>query len=237
MALFDRQLGTRRRRAHRSSTRRPGRYRSRCSRTTLSKRVYDKLAAVYDLTFGPTLHPGRCRRIQRMTIDPGDRSSRSASAPASISRSIRATATVTGIDFSAACWRRRASASRAKGMENVRLLQMDAQRSQVRRPLLRHRLRAVPDQRRARSGQGRARDAPRLPSRRTHRLPESLPQPEPALSRVERAISPIDDSHRLQVRPRPAGVPGPGRAEAGLDREGERPAHLVARHLRQGQLS
>jgi len=35
--------------------------------------VYDKLAKVYDLVFGPTLHPGRLRAIQRMDIQPDER--------------------------------------------------------------------------------------------------------------------------------------------------------------------
>ena len=35
--------------------------------------VYDKLAKVYDLTFGPTLHPGRLQAIQRMGITGQDR--------------------------------------------------------------------------------------------------------------------------------------------------------------------
>src|SRR5437868_15463097 len=35
--------------------------------------VYEKLASVYDLIFGPTLHPGRVHAIQRMGIKPGDR--------------------------------------------------------------------------------------------------------------------------------------------------------------------
>src|SRR5258708_34086818 len=35
--------------------------------------VYDKLAIVYDLTFGPTLHPGRLQAIERMHIQPGER--------------------------------------------------------------------------------------------------------------------------------------------------------------------
>src|SRR5207302_7498035 len=36
-------------------------------------RVYEKLASVYDFTFGPTLHPGRVQAIQRMGIRTGDR--------------------------------------------------------------------------------------------------------------------------------------------------------------------
>ncbi len=34
--------------------------------------VYEKLAVVYDWTFGPTLHPGRLQAIQRMGIQPGE---------------------------------------------------------------------------------------------------------------------------------------------------------------------
>ena len=32
------------------------------------ERVYEKLAGVYDLTFGPTLHPGRLQALDRMAI-------------------------------------------------------------------------------------------------------------------------------------------------------------------------
>ena len=35
--------------------------------------VYDKLAIIYDLIFGPTLHPGRLKAIERMNIQPGER--------------------------------------------------------------------------------------------------------------------------------------------------------------------
>src|SRR3569832_2136006 len=35
--------------------------------------VYDKIAKVYDLFFGPTLHPGRLQAIQRMNIQPRER--------------------------------------------------------------------------------------------------------------------------------------------------------------------
>src|SRR3954451_640297 len=36
-------------------------------------RVYENLAWVYDLTFGPALHPGRVDAIERMGIKAGDR--------------------------------------------------------------------------------------------------------------------------------------------------------------------
>ena len=35
--------------------------------------VYDKLASVYDLIFGPILHPGRLVALERIGINPGDR--------------------------------------------------------------------------------------------------------------------------------------------------------------------
>src|SRR3990170_312008 len=37
------------------------------------ERVYEKLSKVYDLIFGPTLHPGRLVALERMGIRPGDR--------------------------------------------------------------------------------------------------------------------------------------------------------------------
>ena len=40
--------------------------------------------------------------------------------------------------------------------------------------------------------------------------------------------------HRLQVGPRPAGIPGAGGADPGVDREGQHPADLVAGDLHQG---
>ena len=36
------------------------------------ERVYEKLANVYDLIFGPTLHPGRLVARDRMGFRPGD---------------------------------------------------------------------------------------------------------------------------------------------------------------------
>ena len=35
--------------------------------------VYAKLASVYDVVFGPALHPGRLRAVERMDLQPGDR--------------------------------------------------------------------------------------------------------------------------------------------------------------------
>src|SRR3954470_7504108 len=41
--------------------------------TDFVTRVYENLASVYDLIFGPTLHPGRVQALRRMGIKAGDR--------------------------------------------------------------------------------------------------------------------------------------------------------------------
>src|SRR5574342_1153616 len=62
--------------------------------------VYDKLAKVYDLIFGPTLHPGRLQAIQRMDIQPGERVLE-VGVGTGINLSLYPkNCTVTGIDFS-----------------------------------------------------------------------------------------------------------------------------------------
>jgi phosphatidylethanolamine/phosphatidyl-N-methylethanolamine N-methyltransferase len=87
--------------------------------------VYDKLAKVYDLTFGPTLHPGRLQAIQRMQIQPGERVLE-VGVGTGINLSLYPKeASVTGIDFSNSMLEK-ARERVAKGIRNVRLLQMDA---------------------------------------------------------------------------------------------------------------
>jgi phosphatidylethanolamine/phosphatidyl-N-methylethanolamine N-methyltransferase len=63
--------------------------------------VYDKLAIVYDLTFGPTLHPGRLQAIERMNIQPGERVLEVGVGTGINLPLYPREATVTGIDFSA----------------------------------------------------------------------------------------------------------------------------------------
>ena len=41
--------------------------------TDFVEEVYEKIASVYDFTFGPTLHAGRVESIGRLGISPGDR--------------------------------------------------------------------------------------------------------------------------------------------------------------------
>jgi phosphatidylethanolamine/phosphatidyl-N-methylethanolamine N-methyltransferase len=88
--------------------------------------VYAKLAATYDWTYGPTLHPGRVQALQRMAIKPGDRVLE-VGVGTGINLSLYPTdATVTGIDFSAEMLEKARDRMARKGVRNARLLQMDA---------------------------------------------------------------------------------------------------------------
>lgn len=88
--------------------------------------VYDKLAKVYDLTFGPTLHPGRLQAIQRMDIQSGERVLE-VGVGTGINLSLYPqNCSVTGIDFSGSMLEIARERSARKQMQNVRLLQMDA---------------------------------------------------------------------------------------------------------------
>jgi phosphatidylethanolamine/phosphatidyl-N-methylethanolamine N-methyltransferase len=87
--------------------------------------VYEKLASVYDYTYGPTLHPGRLHAIQRMGIKPGDRL-----LEVGVGTGINAVlyprdCAVTGIDFSDSMLEKAHRRLARKGISNVRLLQMD----------------------------------------------------------------------------------------------------------------
>jgi phosphatidylethanolamine/phosphatidyl-N-methylethanolamine N-methyltransferase len=87
--------------------------------------VYDKLAKVYDLIFGPTLHPGRLRAIQRMGIQADDRVLEVGVGTGINVNLYPRECAVTGIDFSSSMLEK-ARERVAKGLPNVRLLQMDA---------------------------------------------------------------------------------------------------------------
>src|SRR6187402_2418740 len=88
--------------------------------------VYEKLASVYDFTFGPTLHPGRVQAIQRMGIGTGDRV-----LEVGIGTGINAAlyprdCAVTGIDLSDSMLEKARERVARNGITNVRLLEMDA---------------------------------------------------------------------------------------------------------------
>jgi phosphatidylethanolamine/phosphatidyl-N-methylethanolamine N-methyltransferase len=88
--------------------------------------VYEKIAKVYDLTFGPTLHPGRLIALEGMGIKPGDRI-----LEVGVGTGINASlyprhCHVTGIDFSAKMLEKARERVERKGVRNVRLMEMDA---------------------------------------------------------------------------------------------------------------
>jgi len=89
-------------------------------------RTYEKLASVYDYTFGPALHPGRVDAISRMSIKPGDRV-----LEVGVGTGINAAlyprdCSVTGIDLSDSMLEKAHNRIARKGVRNVRLMQMDA---------------------------------------------------------------------------------------------------------------
>jgi len=88
--------------------------------------VYEKLASVYDFTFGPTLHPGRVQAIQRMGIGAGDRV-----LEVGVGTGINAAlyprdCAVTGIDLSAPMLEKARERIARKRLRNVRVMTMDA---------------------------------------------------------------------------------------------------------------
>jgi phosphatidylethanolamine/phosphatidyl-N-methylethanolamine N-methyltransferase len=90
------------------------------------ERVYERLASVYDLTFGPTLHPGRLQARDRMVIEPGDRI-----LEVGVGTGINASlypshCHITGIDLSTSMLDKARERVARQGLRNVRLLEMDA---------------------------------------------------------------------------------------------------------------
>ncbi len=153
--------------------------------------VYDKLAKVYDLIFGPTLHPGRLQAIERMDIQPGERVLE-VGVGTGINLSLYPKlCSVTGIDFSDAMLEKARERIAKKSIRNVRLLQMDAADLKfaddsfdiVYAPYL---ISVVPDPVKV------AREMRRVcrPGGRVIVLNHFL-SPNPLLSRMERLISPM----------------------------------------------
>jgi phosphatidylethanolamine/phosphatidyl-N-methylethanolamine N-methyltransferase len=89
-------------------------------------KVYDKLAHVYDLVFGPTLHPGRIEAIQKMKIRPGD-SVLEVGVGTGINLSMYpASCAITGIDLSAPMLDKAHDRILNKALRNCRVMEMDA---------------------------------------------------------------------------------------------------------------
>src|SRR5206468_2274911 len=89
-------------------------------------RVYEKLASVYDFTFGPALHPGRVDAIRRMSINPGDRVLEVGVGTGINVDLYPRTCSVTGIDLSSPMLEKARDRVARTSVRNVRLLQMDA---------------------------------------------------------------------------------------------------------------
>ena len=88
--------------------------------------VYDKVSVVYDLTYGPTLHPGRLQAIERMGIKAGDRVLEVGVGTGINLALYPREATVTGIDYTASMLEKARERAARKNASPVRLLQMDA---------------------------------------------------------------------------------------------------------------
>ena len=89
-------------------------------------RVYAKLAKVYDLIFGPTLHHGRLVAIERMGIKPGDRVLEVGVGTAINASLYPRDCAVTGIDLSSSMLEKARDRVARKGIRNIRLIEMDA---------------------------------------------------------------------------------------------------------------
>jgi phosphatidylethanolamine/phosphatidyl-N-methylethanolamine N-methyltransferase len=90
------------------------------------ERVYEKLANVYDLTFGPTLHPGRLVARDRMGIRPGDRVLEVGVGTGINLPLYPRTCEVTGIDLSQSMLERARARVARKRLQNIQLFEMDA---------------------------------------------------------------------------------------------------------------
>jgi phosphatidylethanolamine/phosphatidyl-N-methylethanolamine N-methyltransferase len=89
-------------------------------------RVYEKLSSVYDLIFGPTLHPGRLVALDRMGIKRGDRI-----LEVGVGTGINASlyprnCHVTGIDLSTSMLDKARERVEREDLRHVRLFEMDA---------------------------------------------------------------------------------------------------------------
>jgi len=90
------------------------------------ERVYEKLANVYDLVFGPTLHPGRLVAMERMGIRAGDRVLEVGVGTGINTSLYPSNCHVTGIDLSTSMLDKARLRVEREGIRNVRLMEMDA---------------------------------------------------------------------------------------------------------------
>ncbi|MEW5982834.1 MAG: methyltransferase domain-containing protein [Acidobacteriota bacterium] len=88
--------------------------------------VYQKLSSVYDLIFGPTLHPGRLKALDRMAIGQGDHVLEVGVGTGINLTLYPRTCHVTGVDFSASMLEKARERVARNGLTNTRLFEMDA---------------------------------------------------------------------------------------------------------------
>src|SRR6187431_684945 len=88
--------------------------------------VYHNLAGVYDLLFGPILHPGRLLALQRMGIASGDRVLEVGVGTGINTSLYPRDCQVTGIDFSPSMLEQARARVARKELSHVRLMEMDA---------------------------------------------------------------------------------------------------------------
>ena len=90
--------------------------------------VYEKLASIYDVVFGPTLHPGRLVARDRMGIEAGDRILEVGVGTGINTSLYPKNCRITGIDLSSSMLEKARERVAREGLRNVRLLEMDAAR-------------------------------------------------------------------------------------------------------------
>ncbi len=195
--------------------------------------VYEKLANVYDLVFGPTLHPGRLEAIRKMNIRPGD-SVLEVGVGTGINLSLYpSSCAITGIDLSTPMLEKARERIIKKGLRNCRVAEMDAAADVlpdesfdiVYAPYL---ISVVPDPVQV------AQEMRRV-CRRGGRIVilNHFKSQNPCARASRNRDLAADRSHRLQDRPRSQRLPDAGRPDAGLDREGQHPQDVDARDLYQ----
>ena len=201
--------------------------------TSFVEGVYEKMASVYDLFFGLPLHHGRATAIRRMAIKPNDQILEVGVGTGISLPLYPRKCSVTAIDLSDGMLERARTRVEQYSLRNVHLIQMDATKLKfpdnsfdiVYAPYF---ISCVPDPL-----------AVTREMRRVCRPGGSLVFLNHFLSdgsdRVEARARDCaaDGAPRLQVRFRSAGVSRADRAAGGVDRKGERAAHLVAGDLRQ----
>ncbi len=90
------------------------------------ERVYEKLSGVYDLTFGPTLHPGRLQALERMAIGEGTSVLEVGVGTGINLRHYPRSCKVTGIDLSSSMLEKARERIAKNGLRNCRVTEMDA---------------------------------------------------------------------------------------------------------------